>query len=118
MARITAQKRALHDEIKKFNSFFDVEKLQEKTSKQGIGLATVYRFLNALEKEGSIHSFMCGNRKIYSADKTSHAHFKCEQCRTLKHIKIRNIDFIKEIANGEICHFQIELVGICSECRN
>src|SRR3989344_7961913 len=85
--RMTNQKKILNDEVKRFNSFFDAPTLHKKLRSKNIGLATIYRFLNALEQEGSIHSFTCENRKIYSTDKTSHAHFRCERCGKSKHIR-------------------------------
>ena len=119
MPRMTNQKKILYEEIKKFSSFFDAYRLHSRIIKkdQRIGLATIYRFLNTLESDGNIHSFMCDNKKIYSNDKTSHAHFKCEKCGKLKHMKIKNADFLSESIDDDICHFQIELTGICSECK-
>ena len=116
---MTNQKKMLDEELKKFSSFFDAYELHARIVKkdQRIGLATVYRFLNTLESDGEIHSFMCDNKKIYSNNKKSHAHFKCERCGKLKHINIKNVDFFKESINDEICHFQIELSGICSDCK-
>ena len=120
MKRMTWQKRLLSEAVKSFSSFFDAYELYEKIAKKekGIGLATIYRFLNALEQEGEVHSFLCGTKRVYSNNKKSHAHFRCEKCGNLKHIKIKNVDFLNESLHDEICHFQIELSGICSGCRN
>ncbi len=119
MRRMTNQKKILYEEIKQFSSFFDAYELHARIVKknQRIGLATVYRFLNTLESDGEIHSFMCDNKRIYSNNKRSHAHFKCEKCSDIKHIQIKNVDFLHESVNDEICHFQIELSGICSNCK-
>lgn len=116
--RLTAQKRMLYTEVEKFSSFFDAYELHAKIDKRkNIGLATVYRFLNTLEKHGEIHSFMCNNKKIYSHNKTNHVHFTCEKCKKIKHVTLKNVDFLKEISDHKICHFQIELVGFCDQCR-
>ena len=119
MERMTKQKKLLHDEINKLSSFFDAYQLHAQIIKKDkrLGLATIYRFLNALENNGEIHSFICDNKKIYSNNKKSHAHFTCEQCGILKHIHIKNADFLNEFVEDEICHFQIELAGICSKCK-
>jgi len=113
MPRITKQKIALYNQIKQLTSFFNAYELQKNTK---LGLATIYRFLNDAEKNGEIHSFVCNNKKIYSNNKTSHTHFTCEKCNKTKHITIKNVDFLKEI-NDDVCHFQIDAVGICEECR-
>ncbi|HLC52103.1 MAG TPA: transcriptional repressor [Candidatus Nanoarchaeia archaeon] len=118
MKRMTKQKRLLYEEIKRLSSFFDAYDFYNQISKTypKVGIATIYRFLNNLENDGEIHAFFCNNKKIYSSNKTSHAHFKCEKCEKLEHINIKKVDFLKETYNGEVCHFQIELTGICSEC--
>lgn len=119
MPRITKQKRLLNEEVDKMNYLFSAYDLHNNISKKtkDIGLATVYRFLNKLESENLIHSFMCDNKKIYSSNKVSHAHFKCEKCSKIKHIKIKNLDFLSDFVNESICHFQIELTGVCSDCK-
>ena len=119
MVRMTYQKKILYEEVKHLTSFLNAYELQAKATKKDkkIGLATTYRFLNTLEKEGEIHSFSCNDKKIYSNKKTSHAHFTCEKCGKLKHIILKNVDFLSEVMEGEVCHFQIELKGICSGCK-
>ena len=119
MPRMTKQKKLLWEESKKFSAFFNAYELQEKVLKKDnkIGLATIYRFLNSLEQEGEIHSFLCGNKKVYSNNKKIHAIFKCERCGKLKHIKIKNVDFLKNQITDEVCHFQLELTGVCVECK-
>ena len=119
MRRMTNQKKLLFAELKLCSAFFDAYKFHARVAKKnkGIGLATIYRFLNTLEADGEIHSFSCDNKKIYSHGSKSHAHFKCEKCGSIKHLKIRNVDFLKEFIADEICHFQIELTGMCEPCR-
>ena len=118
MARMTKQKKLLLGEMKHFTSFFDAYTLHARVAKKDprIGLATVYRFLAKLEEDHLVHSFLCGSKKVYSQGKTSHAHFRCEVCAKTKHIAIRDVSFLQEIADGEVCHFQIELAGVCAEC--
>ena len=114
---MTMQKKVLQREIGMMGSFFDAYELHARIAKKekGIGLATVYRFLNTLENEGSIHAFVCDDRKIYSSGKRNHAHFRCEKCGASKHMYIKDAGFLKQVA-GKACHFQIEVTGFCSEC--
>ena len=109
----------MSEKIEKLNSFFTTYMLHEKVvrTNKHIGLATVYRFLKDAEKKGDIHSFVCDSKKIYSTNKKSHAHFVCEKCGALKHITVDNVDFLRKITADEVCHFQIELSGICSLCK-
>lgn len=114
--RMTKQKKVLYKEVEKYSSFFDAYELHDGIN-QKIGLATVYRFLNTLEKDGKLHSFMCNNKKIYSTNKRSHAHFTCEVCSKVKHINITNVDFLHQSVKEEVRCFQIELSGVCKDCR-
>ncbi|HLC19853.1 MAG TPA: transcriptional repressor [Candidatus Nanoarchaeia archaeon] len=117
--RMTGQKKLIADEMHKLNFFFTAYALHDKTVRKNkrIGLATVYRFLKNAEKNGELHSFICDGKKIYSTDKTSHTHFTCEKCGLVKHISIDTADFLKKIIQDDVCHFQIELSGICEKCK-
>ena len=116
--RTTIQKRLLNEEVKKQNTFFNTEDFYNKIliKHPTIGIATIYRFLKQLEEKGEIHSFLCENRKIYSLGKKNHAHFTCEKCNEIKHITVRKVDFLKESIEGEVCHLQIDVAGICKKC--
>ena len=46
----------------------------------------------------------------------NHSHFICEKCGIKKHIDIKNIDFIKKNIPGSICHFQVDVTGVCDKC--
>ena len=117
--RITKQKKLLQEEVEKFTAFFNAEELYHKVSRrcQKIGIATVYRFLNDLAAKGEIHSFLCDRRTIYSNSKKNHCHFTCERCGERKHIDIRKLDFLDKQVDGEVCHFQIDVTGVCKKCR-
>lgn len=118
MKRETKQKQLIMEEMTKFNSFFNAEELYHKASKNNskVGIATVYRFLNDLTKNGEIHSFQCNRKTLYSNSKKNHCHFTCEKCGERKHIDIRKLDFLNQQVDGEVCHFQIDVTGICKKC--
>ena len=119
MTRQTRQKSILEEEIKKFNSFFAAEELHEKAKRKDnkIGIATVYRFLKEIKNKNQIHSYLCNRKTIYSISKKNHCHFLCQKCGKIIHINIDSIDFLKRNFEGEICHFQINVEGICDDCR-
>ena len=121
MARIsreTRQKETIRQELSSFSSFFTAEDLYGKVRKEspGIGLATVYRFLNSLAKKDYLHSYLCNRKTVYSTNKSNHFHFICKRCGKTEHINIKNIDFIKKSIKGNICHLQIDTYGICESC--
>jgi len=115
MPRITKQKRILYQAMQKSTTLFDAKELYQHAFKK-IGLATIYRFLKTAEDAGEIHSFICNNRKIYSLGKKNHIHFHCEKCGLITHITIKNADFLHEELPGKVCHFQIDITGICNDC--
>ncbi len=117
---MTRQKKIMSEELNRMKSFFDAYKLHKSVSKRDmkIGIATIYRFLNDLEHKGEIHSFICENRKVYSTNKTSHAIFRCEKCGDSKHMDVKDLGFIKGITDRHVCHFQIEINGLCIKCES
>jgi len=116
--RNTRQKELLEEEIRKFSSFFSADDffalVRKKDSK--IGIATIYRFLAELVKKGEIHSYLCNRRTVYSLDKKSHCHFVCEGCGKVDHLDIKSLDFVDNKVEGSICHFQIDVSGVCKSC--
>lgn len=114
--RLTNQKRILQASIDSLSSIFSAEEIYLKVEDKGIGQATVYRFLKNLEEKGKIHSYLCNNKKIYSTKTAMHIHFTCEKCNTVKHLTTKNVDFLREIVVDKICHFQINVTGICKNC--
>ena len=119
MSRKTSQKRLIEKEIKNIRYFFDAEKLYQQISKKNskIGIATIYRFLKTLGEEEKIHSYTCDRKTIYSSNTKNHCHFTCEKCGIIKHITLKKLDFIQEKMEGNLCHFQIDITGVCKRCQ-
>jgi len=119
--RNTKQKELLISSLSNIDNFFTAEDLLKKIQKtslssRSIGIATIYRFLNEIKSEGKLHSYTCDRKTIYSNQKNNHSHYICEKCKKVAHIKIDNIDFIKNNIPGSICHFQVEVYGVCDSC--
>lgn len=116
--RKTKQKLLIKEEINRFNKFFTAEELlgrAKKTNKK-ISIATIYRFLKDLREKKELHSYLCGRKTIYSREENNHCHFICQKCGETKHFEINNIDFLKNKLKGNICHFQVDVYGICDKC--
>jgi Fur family ferric uptake transcriptional regulator len=118
LSRQTKQKQLLEVEISKITTFFSAEELHilMQSKEKGLGIATVYRFLNEKAKRGLIHSFQCNKKTIYSTNQNNHAHFKCELCQKIIHLNINKIDFFKQSLAGDVCHFQLDVTGVCKDC--
>lgn len=117
-SRKTKQKELIQSEISQLTSFFTAEELYENIKKKDetIGIATVYRFLKELRKRKELHSYICERKMIYSHDENNHCHFICQKCDKITHFSIDKIDFLTKKLNGDLCHFQIDVHGICNEC--
>ena len=119
LTRATRQKNILQETVRTFKEFFTVEQLFEKAKKKDakISLATTYRYLNKQQKGGTLHAFNCNKRSIYSKDKTSHAHYICQSCQEVTHFSLKDFKIPGEILPGSICHFQLNIHGVCESCK-
>ena len=117
-SRKTKQKELIQSEISTFKSLFTADELFNKIKKKdnAIGIATVYRFLKDLRKKKELHSYICDRKTVYSKETNNHCHFICQKCNRITHFDIDKIDFLKTKIKGNICHFQIDVNGICDEC--
>ena len=114
--RKTKQKEILEQELRKRKTFFTAEEFHNGIKNTKMGIATVYRFLNEKVNKNEMHSYTCNRRTLFSIEKKTHAHFFCENCKIQKHLKIKDINFLKTEITGEVCHFQLDVSGICEKC--
>ena len=116
--RNTKQKETINKEINKLKTFFTAEELFKKVKliDKNIGLATIYRFLKKLRKEGDIFSYTCDGKLVYSIENKSHCHFICEETGKIIHFDVDSLDFLKNKIPGSITSFQIEVKGKCEKC--
>jgi Fur family ferric uptake transcriptional regulator len=115
--RNTRQKELILKEIEKLDTFFNAEELHFLLSKKDntLGIATVYRFLKEIKKEGKLYSYVCDRKIVYSKNHKSHCHFICEKTGKITHFEINSLDFLKNKIPGSITSFQIEIRGICKD---
>lgn len=116
--RNTRQKEFLRAEVDRIDTFFTAEELRKRAMKNGnpVGIATIYRFLKELKREGRLYSYLCGRRTVYSKENRSHCHFVCEKTGKTIHFEIESLDFLKDKIPGDIKSFQLEVRGYCKEC--
>ena len=119
-SRNTRQKELIASEIDSLNSLFDAEELCRRVRKKdpAIGMATVYRHLRELKEKNVLHAYTCNKRAVFSKEKKSHCDFVCTICGKTAHFEVNSLDFLKgRIMSRDICHFQIEVKGICGHCK-
>ena len=82
-----------------------------------ISLGTVYRLLNKLVEEGSIKRIKMPDN-IDRFDKISdfHAHFLCQKCNRIFDLNNFN-NVVFEIKNHIVMDYEINLKGICQDCK-
>jgi len=117
--RSTRQKKLIIKKLSEMDTLFTAEEILSEVRKEDkkIGIATIYRFLKGHAKDEHIHSYDCDRRKVYSSKTDNHCHFICKNCGNVEHFSISKIEFIKEKIKGDICHFQIDVHGICEKCK-
>ncbi len=118
LSRKTRQKALMEEVLSSSTSFFSAEEFFKKAQKEdfSLGIATVYRFLKETLKQGALHAYTCGRSLIYSREKNAHCHFICEKCGRTMHFPVETLDFLKKNVPGAICHFQLDVYGICKSC--
>ena len=119
LTRNTKQKKIIEDAISSYSSFFTADDLLKKVQKtdDSIGIATIYRFLKEKKNDDEIHSYNCRRKTVYSTQKNNHCHFICTKCGKITHFNIKDIDFIEKNIDGKVCHFQVDIYGLCKDCK-
>ena len=79
-----------------------------------IAVATIYRNLKQLVKDGELFVYTCDRRQVYSKTK-QHCHYINEKTGEVTHFQIDNLDFLKNKIPGLISSVQIEIRGVPKE---
>ncbi len=118
-SRKTRQKELIELELNNVEVFFTAEDLLQQIRKKdsAIGIATVYRFLKQKNDVEKLHSYSCSGKRIYSVEKRNHSHFICKRCNRTIHFNMSDIGVIKNSVKGDMCHFQLDIYGICENCK-
>ena len=114
VSRSTQQKETLTKAIARFHEPFTAETLALVVPK--IGIATIYRFLKQERKRGTLHTYQCNEKTLYSREAISHCHFTCHGCGKIWHIKLGSFKGLDKQLPGKLCHVQIDATGWCRDC--
>lgn len=124
---LTKSKQAIWKYIKKINGNFSSQELYEMmiNNNEKIGLTTIYRFLEELEKNNELKkSFDDRNIATYQylekCNHVNHFYLKCNKCGSLIHI---DCDCIVELQKHILVNHQfrtdnknIIISGLCENC--
>ena len=89
-----------------------------------IGLATVYRVLTQFEEAGVVtrHHFEGGHSVFELSPEAHHDHIVCVKCGRVEEFADREIeqrqDAIAESMGFELTDHQLNMYGLCPDCRN
>ena len=93
-----------------------------KKHKIEIGLTTIYRTLNLLEKDNKLRTEVRDHTKYYQYIKnecSNHFHLKCKKCGKMQHLDCEEFEHVTEHIKEEH-HFALDyntiIYGICEKC--
>ncbi len=121
MDRSTKQKRAIEAVLRTHENPLTAAEIQELALREvpSIGLATVYRSLKSLAKDGKVVSVeIPGEPPRYErADKGHHHHFLCRECGEVFELE-KCLEGIKKMAPPKfrVEDHEIILYGACNVC--
>ncbi len=124
--RMTAQRKAILDAIKKLKTHPTADELYAIVKKYmpRISLATVYRNLEILASEGYIRRLNLGvsGQRRYDGNPEPHYHVVCMKCGKVGDVHLKeNVDVKNQITDCDgfyIDSVHLEFWGLCPECAN
>ncbi|MBO5713249.1 MAG: transcriptional repressor [Clostridia bacterium] len=121
--RQTIQKKQVLNAVLNSSDHPDVETIYNrvKTTLPNISLATVYRVLTSLSKQGKILKVDCLGGDRYDKTLCVHAHLKCESCGKVVDVHSVNVDnLLKTATQTENMHINgvgVMFTGLCENCN-
>ena len=97
-----------------------IKHLKEKNI--NVGLTTIYRFLNSLEKQGKVRIELREHTKYYQLildECCDHYHLKCSKCGAMFHLECEEMQEFNEhlLKNHNFCMDSKSVIyGTCSDC--
>jgi len=123
--RLTQQRATLLQLINSSDHHWDAEGLGTSLNQGGhkIGMATIYRGLQALEKAQLITAIHVDGRKHYErANKEHHDHLICTECGVIEEFCCPEIESLQqqmaEAHQFTISDHRLTLYGLCRRCGN
>ena len=124
VARKTKSVKTVLEVFEEAKSAISVVKLVELL-RQEMNKTTVYRILDRLEDNGTLHSFLgedglkwyatCNNGCSSSHHLDEHPHFQCQDCGKTECLPIQLS--IPNIPNYKVNSANILLLGLCKNCH-
>jgi Fur family transcriptional regulator, ferric uptake regulator len=125
MKRNTKQREEVWQALWRRPDFVSAQDLHQSLRELGstIGLATVYRTLNALAEEGSADALTVEGENLYRACSPGHHHHLiCRECGKTKEIEATAVEaWAKSVGEehgfSEPQHI-VDIFGLCPQCQH
>lgn len=96
--------------------------LELRKNDQGMGLATVYRSLDALKREGVVHvRTLATGESLYSSLQEDQHHLTCLECGSsipIDECPVHHLEVELQVSHQfKIYYHTLEFFGICQNCR-
>jgi Fe2+ or Zn2+ uptake regulation protein len=122
--RVTMQRMAVYQALAEDKTHPTANSICTKLrrSTPTLSLATVYRILDSLEREGLIRRVSSPNGVLrFDANLDPHQHFICRICGIIKDFSSESLSGLR-LPDDQLAGFvaegiDIRIVGICRECR-
>ncbi|MBO5286857.1 MAG: transcriptional repressor [Clostridia bacterium] len=126
----TKQREAILDFLKESNTHLTASDIISHLKEQGvkIGVATVYRALERLERDGVVKKMVVENgacacyQYLDGRECTSHFHLKCIHCGGLIHLSCEFLEGMEKHIYKEhgfkVSSGRTVIYGICSKCAS
>jgi len=123
MERRTRQREAIRQALAVADRPLSPQELLARASRAlpGLGIATVYRHLTRLDREGALRAVVLpGEPSRYEiAGKDHHHHFRCRACTAVFELPHCPGDFERLAPAGFLVeNHELFLMGLCAGCRD
>ena len=123
--RRTKQREVIVEELTKLRTHPSADELYEQVRKRlpRISLGTVYRNLEILSREGTIHRLELGRSQMrFDGELNEHQHIRCMRCGRVDDLSVEAelTEHDREIVRSmgyRVLERWVELVGVCPVCR-
>lgn len=124
MKRQTAQRRAILEALSTAPGPLTPQEVLDLASQEqkSLGLATVYRNLNALEEQGEVIPVHLPNdtTRFEPAGRGHHHHFRCESCEQVFELEtkcpVAVLEGVTLPGGYKVEHHELTLYGVCPAC--
>lgn len=124
--RMTRQRSAISELLEETNAFLPAQRIHELLVERGerVGLATVYRNLQAMADQGAVDVLRQENSDVqlvrYCKHDGHHHHLLCRSCGTTVEITIDALEELtqtvaKRHSFTQVSH-DLEIYGLCENC--